>query len=298
MKSYDYDLRVKVTAYYKRSQMSLRDVGEIFGVSKSSIWRWLRNLETKKRPMKDHKEIEKFIMERLKGSWLGRLRDLIDEIKGNLGMDISISKCWRILRSLGYSYKKSRKKVDKNTNSKEVKDKFKKDIKSCGYEKILCFDEVGFQMGMNPRYGWSPKGKRCEYKVNKGGRKNYSGMFLISTNGIEKWEIKNGSVKKDDLIKFFDEFDNKGKMVMVLDNLRAHHNKDLKEKLRDKGLDGRWLPPYSPELNPIEEVFSNIKRSLRYKRVDNEKGLREEISKKVEEMNKRGLECYYKHSYD
>lgn len=104
--------------------------------------------------------------------------------------------------------------------------------------------------------------------------------------------------RKKDLIEFFDELDDKKEMVMVLDNLRAHHNKDLKDKLKNKGLDGRWLPPYSPELNPIEEVFSNLKRSLRYKRVNDVKELREEIGIEVEEINKRGLECYYKHSYE
>lgn len=70
--------------------------------------------------------------------------------------------------------------------------------------------------------------------LQKGGRENYTGSFLISTRGIEKYEIKKESMRKEGLIDFFelDRDDLRG-YTLVLDNLRVHHNKEFKEKLRE-----------------------------------------------------------------
>ena len=106
-------------------------------------------------------------------------------------------------------------------------------------------------------------------------------------------------MKKEGLLDFFElnRDDLKGN-TLVLDNLRVHHNKEFKEKLEKIELSGEWLPPYSPDLNPIEEVFGWIKRALRYKIIKNEKELQSEVKKLVNEINRKGNLNYYKHSYD
>ena len=51
--------------------------------------------------------------------------------------------------------------------------------------------------------------------------------------------------------------------VLVLDNARIHHDNDLIEYIKAFGGRVEFLPPYSPDFNPIEEAFSSIKASLR-----------------------------------
>ena len=49
------------------------------------------------------------------------------------------------------------------------------------------------------------------------------------------------------------------KSIMVLDNHRAHTSKDFVEMAKEHGLELLYLPPYSPELNPIEKLWSQVK---------------------------------------
>ena len=123
---------------------------------------------------------------------------------------------------------------------------------------------------------------------------------MISTLGIESWKIKKGSMKGGDLLGFLEmglkeRVDGK---VLVLDNARTHHTKDVKGRIKDLGMEGKWLPPYSPELNPIEEVFGWLKNRLRRTRIGNEMELREGIRKLELELKKIGVLERYKHSYD
>jgi transposase len=153
---------------------------------------------------------------------------------------------------------------------------------------------------MDPKKGWSRKGTRCVIKKSKGGRTNYSGCFLISSEGVEHWEIKKGSVKSDDLLKFFGNSNEdilKGK-TLVLDNARTHHKKEVKDKLTNLEIIGKYLPPYSPELNPIEEVFGWLKTELRRMKIRKEDELKNGIELLVKKIREKGILERFKHSYD
>ena len=99
------------------------------------------------------------------------------------------------------------------------------------------------------------------------------------------------------MLEYFEGFKGDSK-VLVLDNLRAHHGVKFKDKLEEIGLVGKWLPPYSPCLNPIEEMFSWLKRELRYVGILDNKELLREMTRLVGIINSRGLLKYFKHSYD
>jgi transposase len=55
----------------------------------------------------------------------------------------------------------------------------------------------------------------------------------------------------------------KSGQVVVMDNLSAHKGERVKELIEQRGCELLYLPPYSPDLNPIEEAFSKVKRILR-----------------------------------
>ena len=50
---------------------------------------------------------------------------------------------------------------------------------------------------------------------------------------------------------------------MILDNLSAHKGESVRKLIEERGCELLYLPPYSPDLNPIEEAFSKVKRLLR-----------------------------------
>ncbi len=51
--------------------------------------------------------------------------------------------------------------------------------------------------------------------------------------------------------------------IVVMDNMRSHHVKQVREILEGKGMKSLYLPPYSPDLNPIEKMWSKVKAILR-----------------------------------
>ena len=304
---YDLVWRTRIVRYYQESKKSMRVVGKIFSVGKSSISRWLSGIDHKtedkrgtRKNDKESKDLEEKVGRIIGDNWVGRVRDVKDILEKDHKVQKSTSTIWRVMDKIGYSYKQVRKRVETDKNTLEIKESYKKEIKEAGYEKVLCLDELGFQLGMDPKKGWSKKGTRCIIKNKKGGRTNYTGCFVISSSGIESCKIKKGSMKGEDLLGFLemglkDKTDGK---MLVLDNARTHHTKDVKERIKDLGMEGKWLPPYSPELNPIEEVFGWLKNRLRRMRVGNEKDLREGIKKLELELKEIGVLERYKHSYD
>jgi transposase len=55
----------------------------------------------------------------------------------------------------------------------------------------------------------------------------------------------------------------KSRQIVVMDNLSAHKGDRVRKLIKDRGCQLLYLLPYSPDLNPIEEAFSKVKRSLR-----------------------------------
>jgi transposase len=290
----------------------MRSVGRLFTVGKSSISRWNIHvqdeeennkqirLQTDRKGSKMREDLKNMIKEIMGDTWIGRAKDVQEVLEKKYNVIKSVSTIWRMMKHLELSHKQVRKKVETKNNTQEVKEEYKRVIKEIGYEKVLCFDEVGFQLEMDPKKGWSKKGTRCLIKKSKGGRTNYTGSFLISVDGIESWKIKKGGFKGDDLLEFFDQTnkDTIKNKTLVLDNARSHHRKDVKEKLEKLGITGKWLPPYSPDLNPIEEVFSWLKTRLRRMRIRKEEELKKGIEELVKELNTKGVLERFKHSYE
>jgi transposase len=63
--------------------------------------------------------------------------------------------------------------------------------------------------------------------------------------------------------------------VVVADNRSAHHGSAVRAAIEARGAELRYLPPYSPDLNPIEEAFSKVKQALRRAQARTEDQLRE-----------------------
>ena len=91
---------------------------------------------------------------------------------------------------------------------------------------------------------------------------NAFGFYAL--NGVSVIDFKDHS-KKEDVCDFFREicFHNPGKeIILVLDNFRSHRARDSVEYAEKCGIKLIFLPPYSPNLNPIEFIWKSIKRII------------------------------------
>ena len=83
--------------------------------------------------------------------------------------------------------------------------------------------------------------------------------------------------------------------VVVMDNLSAHKGSRVRELIEAKGCELLYLPPYSPDLNPIEEAFSKVKGLLRRARVRSREALIEAMGRALDAVTMKDIRACFKH---
>ena len=142
---------------------------------------------------------------------------------------------------------------------------------------VKFFDEAGIKFSDCSRnYGHSPVGERCVEICRKTPSPSYTLSAMCSLNGIEYAKVINGASNTVEFLQFFEEAGQSVNAttglpslsvddIIVMDNLSSHHYEGgaaLEEWLGEIGIELLYTPTYSPDLNPIEECFSKIKRVL------------------------------------
>jgi transposase len=114
--------------------------------------------------------------------------------------------------------------------------------------------------------GRSPRGERLVAKVPHGHWKTTTLIAALGMSGVRCSMVVDGAIDR----AFFDAFvedillhELRPGDIVVLDNLSSHKSEHARTLIESRGAELVFLPPYSPDLNPIEMVFSKIKQLLR-----------------------------------
>ena len=81
--------------------------------------------------------------------------------------------------------------------------------------------------------------------------------------------------------------------IVIMDNLTAHKGERIKELIDERGCKLLYLPPYSPDLNPIEEAFSKIKRILRKAEARSREALVETMGRALDAVTSRDARGFF-----
>ena len=87
-----------------------------------------------------------------------------------------------------------------------------------------------------------------------------------------------------------------GNAIVVMDNLSAHKSPAIARLLKTVGAELRYLPPYSPDLNPIEMMWSKVKASLRRAKARCEQDLYDAIADAIAEISPADTQGFFRHS--
>ena len=199
--------------YYKVSNLSVRKVAKIFGISKSILNKWSKEL-----PLKYNNESNKtvitvdmlnFLKNSLNQNPYQIQKDLADKISLKFNLNISINIVQKMLKIIGYSKKKAIRKLF-NKNLKEHKcnrKEFKKKIKNINKEDIICLDEVAVDRNTYNLSGYCHKSKRLQYFVDINQlRFKKSLIVAINKNEVVKYKIlDNKNVNSEIFIEFIKE---------------------------------------------------------------------------------------------
>jgi len=84
--------------------------------------------------------------------------------------------------------------------------------------------------------------------------------------------------------------------IVVMDNLRAHKSEDIRSAIEAAGAELRYLPPYSPDLNPIEQAFSKLKAHLRKHKERSVESLWSRIGKLLDSFTPAECQNFFRHA--
>ena len=147
-----------------------------------------------------------------------------------------------------------------------------KNLPEIAKEKLVFLDESGVNTDMTRIYGRSMGGSRTVDKVPLNTPANTTILSSVRINGETSYTTYSGGTTgekfveylRNTLIPTLHDGD-----IIVMDNMRSHHVKAVSEVINNcpKKLKLLYLPPYSPDFNPIEKMWSKIKAILRKLRV-------------------------------
>ncbi len=119
---------------------------------------------------------------------------------------------------------------------------------------------------MAPLRGWGPRGQRLEAKVPHGHWKTMTFIAALRQDRIDAPLVIDGPINGDIFTVYAEQILAptlaKGDVV-ILDNLNSHKGKAARAAIRARGAHLIFLPAYSPDLNPIEQVFAKLKHLIR-----------------------------------
>jgi transposase len=132
--------------------------------------------------------------------------------------------------------------------------------------RLVFVDEMGAHTSLAPLYAYAPVGERAFFEIPRNRGTNTTLLSSLHLGGMGPSMAVEGATTKEVFDTYVEHFLvpalRPGQLV-VMDNLGAHRPKRVRELIEGKGCELVYLPPYSPDLNPIEEAFSKVKDILR-----------------------------------
>lgn len=133
-------------------------------------------------------------------------------------------------------------------------------------KRFVFLDESGAKTNMKRLYGWAAKSERLVDAVPGGHWQTTSMLSAIRSDKVATAMVTNGPVDGLVFLGFVQHFlvpVLRPGDIVVMDNLPSHKVKGVREAIESVGAELWYLPPYSPDLNPIEQMWSKVKAMLR-----------------------------------
>ena len=166
-------------------------------------------------------------------------------------------------------------------------------------EKLVFLDEIGAKSNMTRLYGRAPKGKRLVDKTPHGHWVNTTYICGLRHDGIAAPHAFTGAMNKAKFIEYVRDVLcptlHQGDIV-ICDNLSSHKSVEAKALIEEVGATLLRLPPYSPDLNPIEMSFSKLKSILRKEKIRDVGILQEFLRQSPKLFSQKESKNYFEHA--
>ncbi len=167
-----------------------------------------------------------------------------------------------------------------------------------GAERLVFVDEMGANVSLSPLYAWSRRGERAHAKAPRNWGKNVTLLASITGRGVGPCLAVEGPTTRGVFEAYLERAlapSLRPGQVVVLDNLSAHKGGRVREIVEARGCELAYLPPYSPDLNPIEQAFSKVKALLRKAEARTRESLIEAMGRALDAVSVRDVRGFFGH---
>ncbi len=165
-------------------------------------------------------------------------------------------------------------------------------------EDLVFVDETGANTKMIRRYGWGPKSDRVIGDVPHGHWKTTTFVAALRTSGFTAPMVSDGPMNGDLFLAYVEQQlvpTLKSTDIVVMDNLSGHKRMGVREAIEATGATLMYLPPYSPDFNPIGLAFSKLKTLLRKSAARTVEALWDLIAEITNQFSSQECINYFRH---
>jgi transposase len=132
--------------------------------------------------------------------------------------------------------------------------------------RLVFIDETWAKTNMTRSHGWAPRGQRLRAGVPHGHWKTTTFVAGLSLRGMIAPFVLDGPINRDAFETYVEKVlvpELRPDDIVIMDNLSSHKGPRVSQLIEAAGASLIFLPPYSPDFNPIEMAFSKLKAMLR-----------------------------------
>src|SRR5215212_4952609 len=165
-------------------------------------------------------------------------------------------------------------------------------------ERLVFVDECSTNTSLAPLYAWSRRGERALCSLPRNWGANVTLLACMSVEGMGSSLAVEGPTTREVFETYLERLLAPSLcpgQVVVMDNLSSHRGGKVRELIEGKGCELLYLPPYSPDLNPIEEAFAKLKALLRKAGARTREALIEAMGRALEAVTAQDACGFFEH---
>jgi transposase len=165
-------------------------------------------------------------------------------------------------------------------------------------QRFIFVEEMGANTSLSVLRAWSRRGERAYCSVPRNRGKNTTLLASMSMEGMGPSLAVEGTTSAtvfETYVKKVLAPTLRPGQIVVMDNLSAHKGARVGDLVAQRGCELVYLPPYSPDLNPIEEAFSKMKGIVRRAEARSREALIEAIGRALEAITSRDARGFFGH---
>ena len=165
-------------------------------------------------------------------------------------------------------------------------------------KRFVFVDECSTNTSLSPIYGWSRRGRRVCFEAPRNWGANVTLLSSMNLEGMGPSLAVEGPTTKAVFEAYVEHVlapALKPGQLVVMDNLSSHKGPRVRELIEGRGCKLLYLPPYSPDLNPIEEAFSKLKTLLRKAQARTREALLEAMGLALDAVSASDARGFFEH---